>query len=491
MPVTQRTRKILWTRAANRCAICRLELTKDPAHPDDREAVLGSECHIAAQSAGGPRSGGIAASQVDDYSNLILLCPSDHKLVDDQPGAYSADRLAAIKRDHERWVNETLDWRAMLSEELWARVKQEADALLSDARHAAAEDDDASAFFERLGVFSYITAEFLSAPELVLFTRADEGEMALAYKYQGGDVLMAHASQNGFRGGFSAFTEAATVEDHTDELPKRSDEKTARIERDSGIAIFLSAAASLRDLAERVDAAEAVMYIRASAEAPEFGFRFLRGKVELAAGPGGVFARAHRSFAHSQPIDISETIQLAVFAADRAVAAEHEPDRGFCALTANLVALNVCKSVSGTFPDMEPGKKRAVALMRIVRDRCFEGLLMLGVMQNLPDDPRVQEWAAEHADPEPEDGLSAVLPDACIDAVSAFTSETGKSEYEDELIEEALDGAYEIIGLILRFSDDDAMESLAHMFTALHKSWEEPTARPEILELVRAADTEE
>jgi hypothetical protein len=231
-----------------------------------------------------PEAEGLPASQVDDYSNLILLCPSDHKLVDDQPGAYSADCLAAIKRDHERWANETLDWRAMLSEELWARVKQEADALLSAAHHAA-EDDDASAFFEGLGVFSYITAEFLSAPELVLFTRADEGEVALAYKYQGGDVPMAHASRNGLRGGFSAFTEAATVEDHTDELPKRSDEKTARIERESGIAIFLSAAASLRDLAERVDAAETVMYIRASAEAPEFGFCFLRGKVELAAGP--------------------------------------------------------------------------------------------------------------------------------------------------------------------------------------------------------------
>jgi hypothetical protein len=128
--------------------------------------------------------------------------------------------------------------------------------------------------------------------------------------------------------------------------------------------------------------------------------------------------------------------------------------------------------------------------MRIVRDRCFEGLLMLRVAQKLPDDPRVQEWATEHADPEHADGLSAVLPDACIDAVSAFVNEAGGSEDEDELIEEALDGAYEVIGLILRFSDDDAMESLADMFRALYKSWEEPTARPEILELVRAAGTE-
>jgi len=39
--------------------------------------------------------------------------------------------------------------------------------------------------------------------------------------------------------------------------------------------------------------------IRAAPEAPEFGFRVLGDKVDLAAGIGGTFTRAHRSFAHS------------------------------------------------------------------------------------------------------------------------------------------------------------------------------------------------
>jgi hypothetical protein len=109
----------------------------------------------------------------------------------------------------------------------------------------------------------------------------------------------------------------------------------------------------------------------------------------------------------------------------------------------------------------------------------------------LPDDPRVQEWAAHHADPEPEDGLSAVIPNACIDSVRAFVEELGSREDEDELIELSLEGAYETIGLVLRSTDVDAMEALVEPLVGLPRSWENPVARPEILEFVRAAGLEE
>jgi len=160
---------------------------------------------------------------------------------------------------------------------------------------------------------------------------------------------------------------------------------------------------------------------------------------------------------------------MAVFVADRVATSEREPGRAFYELTANLVAFNACACARRAFPNMEPGEERTLLFMRTVRDRCFEGLLMLGVAQALPDDRRVQEWAAEHADPESDDGLSAVIPQACIDAVSAFVDENGDSEDRDELTEEALDGAYEIISLILRFADDDVMESLAQRLILARK----------------------
>src|SRR5262249_55700170 len=112
--------------------------------------------------------------------------------------------------------------------------------------------------------------------------------------------------------------------------------------------------------------------------------------------------------------------------------------------------------------------------------------------QKLPDDPRVQEWAAHHADPEPEDGLSAVIPSACIDSVQAFVEEIGSHGDEDELIELSLEGAYEIIGLVLRSADADAREPLVEPpLTGLPRFWEDRVAQPEILELGRAAGLEE
>jgi len=42
------------------------------------------------------------------YENLILLCNIHHQLVDAQPETYPVERLQAIKRDHEHWVQKRL-----------------------------------------------------------------------------------------------------------------------------------------------------------------------------------------------------------------------------------------------------------------------------------------------------------------------------------------------------------------------------------------------
>lgn len=77
------------------------------ATPNDPAAVVGDECHIVAQSAGGPRaeSSGV---DLDAESNLVLLCRVDHKRVDDQPKYYSVERLRAVKLAHESWVHSSL-----------------------------------------------------------------------------------------------------------------------------------------------------------------------------------------------------------------------------------------------------------------------------------------------------------------------------------------------------------------------------------------------
>jgi hypothetical protein len=80
-------------------------LTEAPAEPDPA-VVVGEECHIVSEKPDGPRYRPLELSQVNAYDNLILLCPSDHEIVDKQPLHYSEERLRERKREHERSVRE-------------------------------------------------------------------------------------------------------------------------------------------------------------------------------------------------------------------------------------------------------------------------------------------------------------------------------------------------------------------------------------------------
>jgi hypothetical protein len=101
--ITNRTRKLLWGRAGNRCAICRKELVRSEAN-QGFDSVVGDECHIVASSPKGPRGSDRGDRPGDRYDNLILLCPNDHTRVDEHPGLWPVERLVAAKARHEQWV---------------------------------------------------------------------------------------------------------------------------------------------------------------------------------------------------------------------------------------------------------------------------------------------------------------------------------------------------------------------------------------------------
>ena len=101
---------MLWGRAANHCAFpeCQTELVVDATETDD-ESLVGEECHIVGKSSDGPRGESpLTAEQRDKYNNLVLLCSVHHKVVDDQSGEYTVNRLHEIKSEHEQWVRESL-----------------------------------------------------------------------------------------------------------------------------------------------------------------------------------------------------------------------------------------------------------------------------------------------------------------------------------------------------------------------------------------------
>jgi hypothetical protein len=101
--ITAQTRKLLWGRSGGFCAICRRPLTADPASPDP-VVVVGEECHIISEKSDGPRYRLLEDGQVDSYDNLILLCPSDHEIVDKQLNHYTEEKLRQTKVEHEAWV---------------------------------------------------------------------------------------------------------------------------------------------------------------------------------------------------------------------------------------------------------------------------------------------------------------------------------------------------------------------------------------------------
>lgn len=107
MAITDKTRKLLWGRSASRCGFCRVELAQE-ATEQSADAIIGDECHIVAKSPGGARYRGLPVSELDSYSNLLVLCRNHHKLIDDQPETFTEPVLRRLKSNHEHWVASTL-----------------------------------------------------------------------------------------------------------------------------------------------------------------------------------------------------------------------------------------------------------------------------------------------------------------------------------------------------------------------------------------------
>ncbi|MEY9847988.1 hypothetical protein ABH940_005088 [Streptacidiphilus sp. BW17] len=99
--VTEAVKRELWRLGLGMCYLCREPLdsgiggTSPTAH----------YAHIVAQADKGPRAvPGMPQGQRDAVTNLILLCPGCHDLIDKQPAAYPTPALQQRKVDHETYA---------------------------------------------------------------------------------------------------------------------------------------------------------------------------------------------------------------------------------------------------------------------------------------------------------------------------------------------------------------------------------------------------
>ncbi|MBQ1028940.1 hypothetical protein KBX26_02820 [Micromonospora sp. C97] len=135
MAINTLARKLLWGRAGDCCAWqgCNQSLT---AIAGDEEAgalatqglILGEEAHIRSSKAGGPRHDpAYPEDQLDNYVNLILLCPTHHTIIDKEGGrGWPIDQILAIKEAHELQVRQSRGFgdqrRQKLEEQIFAQL---------------------------------------------------------------------------------------------------------------------------------------------------------------------------------------------------------------------------------------------------------------------------------------------------------------------------------------------------------------------------------
>ncbi len=113
MAITQKSIKILWSAAGGICAYpdCHERLTFSEAG-DLAPYTLGEMAHISGDQPGSNRHDpNQTQEQRDDYQNLILLCPTHHRLIDraENEERFPADLLCKFKTDHEEYVRSKLN----------------------------------------------------------------------------------------------------------------------------------------------------------------------------------------------------------------------------------------------------------------------------------------------------------------------------------------------------------------------------------------------
>jgi len=124
MDISDKSRKILWARSGNCCAICKQELVISKT-PNDGDSVVGDECHIVAETKGGPRYDlSYPKEKLDALENRILLCRVHHKMIDDQCDTYTIDILRQMKANHEKWVRLRLSDKTEAKPVTVKRIKQ-------------------------------------------------------------------------------------------------------------------------------------------------------------------------------------------------------------------------------------------------------------------------------------------------------------------------------------------------------------------------------
>lgn len=113
MAITTKSIKLLWSGAAGRCSFanCNVRLSFGEAG-EFAPYISGEMAHICGENPGSNRyDASLSSQQKNDYTNLILLCPNHHTLIDktENEERFPVALLHEMKQAHEAEILQKLD----------------------------------------------------------------------------------------------------------------------------------------------------------------------------------------------------------------------------------------------------------------------------------------------------------------------------------------------------------------------------------------------
>lgn len=107
MSVPDKDLKMLWANSGNQCAFPKCNIILAQKEENGEKIIVGENAHIKGKKPDSPRYDiNMNDKERDSYENLILLCSTHHKRIDDAPETHTVEKLLEIKIQHEEKVSQ-------------------------------------------------------------------------------------------------------------------------------------------------------------------------------------------------------------------------------------------------------------------------------------------------------------------------------------------------------------------------------------------------
>lgn len=104
--VDEATKVLLAARTAGRCQYLGCNKLVYEHHLTKQSGNYAQRAHIVGFHKGGPRGSSGSRARINALSNLMLLCPEDHKAIDDDVASHPVALLRKWKREHEERIRD-------------------------------------------------------------------------------------------------------------------------------------------------------------------------------------------------------------------------------------------------------------------------------------------------------------------------------------------------------------------------------------------------